>query len=82
MMRKKPILSCRSYSIETIATTIMVLMIGKTEVSAIITNDTKNKLTTAFVEDIRRFLENECEIDMKEQMIRKVAVESVSGFIK
>ena len=52
------------------------------KVSAIITNDIKNKLITAFVEGIREFLENEYKTDIKEQMIRKVVVESISRFIK
>ena len=65
-MRKKLILLYRLYSIETTITTVIVLIIEKMKVLVIIINDIKNKLIIVFAKEIRGFLKNECETNIKE----------------
>ena len=44
----------------------MILIIKKIKVLIIIINDTKNKLIIIFVKEIKGFLKNECETNIKE----------------
>ena len=59
----------------------MMIKIEKSEIPALITQDTENMISTLFANRIRKYLNNEC-IRIGENNIQYVTIESKHGFLK
>ena len=80
ILKRKPNISNRFYPTETPVTTVMMINIGKSEVPALITQDTENVMSTSFASRITRYLDNEC-IRIGKGIIQHVSIESKHGFL-
>ena len=80
ILGKKPNISNRFYSTKTPVTTVMIIKIGKSEIPALITQNTENMISTSFVNRIRKYLNNEC-IRIGENTIQYITIESKHGFL-
>ena len=58
----------------------MMINIGKTEVPALITQDTENMMSTSFASRIKKYLNNEC-IRIGKKKIQHVTIETKHGFL-
>ena len=73
-------MSNRFYPTETSVTAVMIIKIGKSEIPALITQDTENIISTSFENRIKKYLDNEC-IKIGEKIIQYVTVESKHGYL-
>ena len=80
ILGKKPNISNRFYPTETPVTAVMMINIGKSEIPALITQDTENVMSTSFATRIKRYLDNEC-IKIGKKLIQHVSIESKHGFL-
>ena len=78
---KKPNILNRFYLTETSVTAVMIIKIRKSEIPALIIQDTENIITTSFANRITKYLNNEC-IRIGKRMIQYVTIESKHGFLK
>ena len=76
---RKPNISNRFYPTETSVTAVMMIKIGKSEIPALITQDTENMTSTSFAIRIKKYLDNEC-IRIGEKIIQYLTIESKHGF--
>ena len=58
----------------------MMINIGKSEIPALITQDTENVMSTSFASRIKKYLDNEC-IRIGKKIIQHVTIESKHGFL-
>ena len=77
---KKPSISNRFYPTETPVTAVIMVKIGKSEVPALITQDTENMMSISFANRIKKYLDNEY-IKIGEKTIQHVIIESKHGFL-
>ena len=80
ILGRKPNISNRFYPTETPVTAVMMINIGKSEVPALITQDTENVMSTSFASRITGYLDNEC-IRIGKGIIQHVSIESKHGFL-
>ena len=80
ILGKKPNISNRFYPTETPVTAVMMINIGKSEVPALITQDTENVISISFATRIKKYLDNEC-IRIGKKLIQHVSIESKHGFL-
>ena len=76
----KPNISNKLYPTETPVTAVMMIKIGKSEIPALITQDTENMMSTSFANRIKKYLNNEC-IRIGPGLIQYVTIESKHGFL-
>ena len=80
ILGKKPNMSNRFYPTKTPVTTVMMIKIGKSEIPALITQNTENIISTSFANRIKKYLDNEC-IKIGKKMVQHVSIESKHGFL-
>ena len=80
ILGKKPNISNRFYPSETPVTAVMIINIGKSEIPALITQDTENMISISFASRIKRYLDNEC-IRIGKGTVQHVTIESKHGFL-
>ena len=59
----------------------MMIKIGKSEIPALITQNTENIISTSFANRIKKYLDNEC-IRIGKKTIQHVTIEIKHGFLK
>ena len=59
----------------------MMIKIGKSEIPALITQNTENMISTSFASRIKKYLDNEC-IRIGDKTIQHVIIESKHGFLE
>ena len=74
-------MSNRLYPIKTPVTAVMMIKIGKSEIPALITQNTENIISISFANRITKYLDNEY-IRIGKKTIQHVIVESKYGFLK
>ena len=74
-------MSNRFYPTKTPVTAVMMIKIGKSEIPALITQNTENIISTSFANRITKYLDNEC-IRTGKKTIQNVTIESKHGFLK
>ena len=67
-------MSNKIYPLKTPVTAVMMVKIGKSEIPALITQDTENIISTSFANRIERYLDNEY-IKIGEKTIQYVIIE-------
>ena len=77
---KKPNMSNKFYPTKTPVTAVMMINIGKSKVTALITQDTENMISTSFASRIEKYLDNEY-IRIGKKTIQHVTIESKHGFL-
>ena len=80
ILKGKPSIPNRLYPTETPITAIMMISIGKSEISTLITQNTENMMSTSFANRIKKYLDNEC-IRIGKGTIQHVTIESKHGFL-
>ena len=80
IFEKKPNMSNRFYPTKTQVTAVMIINIWKSEVPALITQDTENMMSTSFANRIKRYLDNEC-IRIGKGTVQHVTIESKYGYL-
>ena len=80
ILKRKPSISNRFYPTETPVTAVMMVNIGRSEIPALITQDTENVMSTSFASRITKYLDNEC-IRIGKKIIQHVSIESKHGFL-
>ena len=78
---KKPNMSNRFYSTKTPISAVMMVKIGKSEIPALIIQNTENIISTSFANRIAKYLDNEY-IRIGKKTIQHVTIESKHGFLK
>ena len=73
-------MSNRFYPTKTPVTAVMIIKIGKSEIPALITQNTENIISTSFANRIKKYLDNEC-IKIGKKIIQHVTIESKHGFL-
>ena len=58
----------------------MMIKIGKSEIPALITQNTENMISTSFANRIKKYLDNEC-IRIGKKTVQHVTIESKHGFL-
>ena len=77
---EKPNMSKRFYPTETPITAVMIINIGKSEIPALITQETENMISISFANQIKKYLDNEY-IRIGKKTIQHVTIESKHGFL-
>ena len=77
---KKPNISNKFYPIKTPVTAVMMIKIGKSEIPALITQNTENMMSISFANRIKKYLDNEC-IRIGKKTVQHVTIESKHGFL-
>ena len=77
----KPNISNEFYPTNTPVTAVMMIKIKKSEIPALITQNTENIISTSFANRIKKYLDNEY-IRIGEKTIQYVTIESKHGFLK
>ena len=80
ILGKKPNISNKFYPAETPIIAVIMINIGKSEIPALITQDTENVMSILFASRIKKYLDNEC-IKIGKRIIQHVNVESKHGFL-
>ena len=80
ILGKKLSISNRFYPTETPVTAVIMINIGKSEVPALITQDTENVISKTFVNRIKGYLDKEY-IRIGKRIIQHVSIESKHGFL-
>ena len=79
-LKRKPIMSNKFYPTKTPVTSVMMINIGKSEILALITQDTENMMSISFATLIKKYLDNEC-MRIGKGIIQHVTIESKHGFL-
>ena len=74
-------MSNKFYPPKTPVTAIMMIKTGKSEIPALIIQNTENMMSTSFASRIKKYLDNEY-IRIGEKTIQYVTIESKHGFLK
>ena len=74
----KPNMSNKFYPTETPVTAVIMINIGKSEVPALITQNTENIMSTSFANRIKKYWDNEC-IRIGKKTIQHIIIESKHG---
>ena len=80
-LKKKPNISNKFYPTETPVTAVMMINIGKSEIPALITQDTENVISTSFATRIKKYLDHEY-IKIGKKLIQHVSIKSKHGFLR
>ena len=78
---KKPNMSSKFYPTKTPVTAVMMIKIGKSEIPALITQDTENIISISFANRIKKYLDNEY-IRIGKKTIQHIKIETKHGFLK
>ena len=78
---KNPNIYNKFYPTETPVTAVVMIKIGKSEIPALIIQNTENIISTSFANQIKKYLDNEC-IKIGEKTIQYITIESKHGFLK
>ena len=78
---RKQNMSNKFHLTKTPVTAVMMINIGKSEVPALITQDTGNMISILFASRIKKYLDNEC-IKIGKKTIQHVIIQSKHGFLK
>ena len=78
---KKPNMSNTFYPTKTSITAVMIIKFGKSEISALITQDTENIMSMSFANRITKYLDNKC-IRIGKKTIQHVTIEIKHWFLK
>ena len=78
---KKPNMSNKFYPTKTPVTAVMMIKIGKSEIPALITQNTENIISISFANRITKYLNNEY-IEIGKRTIQHVTIESKHKFLK
>ena len=73
-------MSNKLYPTKTPVTAVMMVKDGKSEIPALITQNTENIISTSFANRIKKYLDNEC-IRISEGTIQYITIESKHGFL-
>ena len=73
-------MSNKLYSTETPVTAVIMIRIGKSEIPALITQNTENTMSTSFANRTKKYLDNE-SIRIGEKTIQHVTIETKHGFL-
>ena len=68
-------MSNKFYPTETPVTAVIMINIGKSEIPALITQDTENMISISFANRIKKYLDNEC-IKIGKKMVQHITIES------
>ena len=77
---KKPNISSKFYLTKTPVTAVMMIKIKKSEIPALITQNTENMISISFANRIKKYLDNEC-IRIGENTIQYITIESKHEFL-
>ena len=77
---KKPNISNRFYPTKKPVTVVMMMKIGKSEILALIIQNTENMMSTLFANRIKKYWDNQC-IRIGENTIQYIIIKSKHGFL-
>ena len=80
ILGKKPNISNKFYPTETPVTAVMMIKIGKSEIPALIIQNTENMMSISFANRIKKYLDNEY-IRVGKKIIQHVTIESKHRFL-